>query len=126
MNKILLLAMMLLGLTSCNKEQVEPENTITYQVDCIACHFKYEDEHWNRDNERYDAKSQYINVYNSAKVTFTHKDLKEIKFSVHQSVMMLRTQIVFIKIIKKGKVIFNEKVELGWMGHYDREFNIKL
>lgn len=125
--KKLITAIVLLGLTSCKKESLqEPDNSITYRVECGFCHFKYEDEHWNRTNTREDAKYQWLNVFKSALITFTPIELKEAKLSVSQSVLNFAEQPVTLQVYRGSKIILNESVILGSQEINEWVFNVKF
>lgn len=127
MKKLIITAIVLLGLTSCKKESIkEPDNSITYRVECQYCHLKYEDEHWNRTNKREDAKYQWLNVFKSASITFTPIELKEAKLSVSKSVLNFADQPVTLQVYKGSKLILNERVVLGSQGINEWVFNVKF
>lgn len=127
MKKLIITAIVLLGLTSCKKESIqEPDTTITYSVECQYCHFKYEDEHWNRTNTREDAKYQWLNVFKSASITFTPIELKEAKISVSQSATIFTEQPVSLQVYRGSNLILNERVVLGSQGINEWVFNVKF
>lgn len=125
MKKLLSIAL-LATLFSCSKEEAQPiENTITYSVECNSCYFTYEDQVWNRNNERFDAKTRSINVYGKALITFAHKDLKEAKLGVSQSVFAPDQKVV-LQVLQNNKSILHESVVLGWQGVSEWVFNVEF
>lgn len=126
MKKTILFAIASLGLFSCQKEkEVKPEfDVIEYRVECKSCLFMYENEVWNASNELDRSKKQYLNVYGKASMTYELKMLKKAKLELYDSVLARRDQIAKLEVLRNGKVILKESVQLSALNINHWVFNV--
>ncbi|MFB5946116.1 hypothetical protein [Albibacterium profundi] len=85
MNKLIAIACIALAaLASCSKEKesFDPQQKITYQVECDYCLVYIEDNVWNRNNKLDRSKNQHFNVDGNWRYEWVNTELDSIEMKI--------------------------------------------
>lgn len=106
---LLLFAALLIA--SCSKtETPDPEQQVTYTVDCIACLVYVEDNIWNAGNEQERSRSQHFNVSGTWRYTWTNTSRDSVTMRIVVSVFAKRQAVKARIETNDGKLTKMEKL----------------